>query len=164
MMDTPAYRLRRRLLNLGSGELVAALVFAWLSYFASRDDPPGRIGLPLATVGLILVLIEGGCFWLLARSWVPRGRMPRAMARIYLTLRWATPLILVLSAVGLAMRWPSLPQVRILGVMAVSLGVIEYVNYFILRVSYPVATWWRDVRRLRQPRLIRDVRRGLAPS
>jgi hypothetical protein len=164
MMDTPAYRLRRRLLNLGSGELVAAVVFAWLSLFASREDPVGRIGLPLATVGLVLVLMEGGCFWLLARSWVPRGRMPRAVARIYLALRWVMPLILILSAVGLAMRWPSLPQVRILGVGAVSLGVIEYVNYFIRRVSYPVATWCRDVRRLREPRLMRDVRRGLAHS
>jgi hypothetical protein len=140
------------------------LVFSWLSFFASRNDPSGRIGLPLATVGLVLVLIEGGCFWLLARSWVPRGRTPRAVARIYLTLRWATPLMLVLSAVGLAMWWPSLPQIRVLGVSAVTFGVIEYVNYFILRVSYPVATWWQDVRRLRQPRLIRDVRRGLAPS
>jgi hypothetical protein len=122
------------------------------------------MGLPLATVGLVLVLIEGGCFWLLARSWGPRGRMPRAVARIYLALRWATPLILVLSAVGLAMRWPNLPHARVLGVIAVSFGVVEYVNYFIRRVSYPVATWWRDVRRLRQPRLIRDVHRGLAPS
>jgi hypothetical protein len=62
------------------------------------------------------------------------------------------------------MRWPALPQVRVLGVSAVSFGVIEHVNYFILLVSYPVATWWRDVRRLRRPRLIRDVRRGLAPN
>lgn len=90
--------------------------------------------------------------------------MPRALARIYLTLRWVTPLILILSAMGLAMWWPSLPQIRVLGVSAVTFGVIEYLNYFILRVSYPVATWWHDVRRLRQPRLIRDVRRGLAPS
>ena len=163
-MDTAAHRLRRRLLNLGSGELAAALVFAWLSVFAGRDDSPGRIGLPLATIGLVVVLIEGGCFWLLARRWVPGGRMPRTAARTYLMLRWATPLILVLSAVGLALRWPSLAQVRVLGVIAVAFGVIEYVNYFVLRVSYPVATWWRDVRRLRRPRLIRDVRRGLAPS
>ena len=95
---------------------------------------------------------------------VPRHRMPRTLARFYLTLRWVTPLFFVLSAVGLAMWWPSLPHVRVLGVSAVSFGVIEYVNYFIRRVSYPVATWWWDVRRLRQPRLIRDVRRGLAPS
>lgn len=65
MMDTPAYRLRRRLLNLGSGELVAAVVFAWLSLFASHDDPSGLVGLPLAAVGLVLVLVEAavsGCW------------------------------------------------------------------------------------------------------
>jgi hypothetical protein len=164
MVDTTANRLRRHLLNLGSGELAAAFAFAWLGVFAGRDDPTGRVGLPLAAVGLVVVLVEGGCFWLLARGWMPCRRMPRTLARIYLTLRWVTPLIFVLSAIGLAMWWPSLPHVRVLGVSAVSFGVTEYVNYFIRRVSYPVATWWRDVRRLRQPRLIHDVRRSLAPN
>ena len=39
-------------------------------------------------------------------------------------------------------------------------GLIEYLNYFHVRLSYPWSTWASQVGRWSTPRLVRDLRRA----
>ena len=43
-------------------------------------------------------------------------------------------------------------------------GALEYVNYFVVRLSYPLAEWFVLVGRRRRPVLVRDVARAAPAS
>ena len=50
-------------------------------------------------------------------------------------------------------------------VLAISLfGVVEYVNYFVVRLAYPVHGWSRRVREWRSPRLVQDLNAAAVAS
>ena len=37
-------------------------------------------------------------------------------------------------------------------------GVVEFINYFVMRLAYPVRRWFAEVGERRTPRLMLDVR------
>jgi hypothetical protein len=39
-------------------------------------------------------------------------------------------------------------------------GVVEYVNYFVMRLAYPMRRWIAEVGERKTPRLMIDVRSG----
>ena len=41
-------------------------------------------------------------------------------------------------------------------------AVVEHVNYFVVRLSYPATEWFGAVTRWRTPRLVQDVREARA--
>ncbi len=49
-----------------------------------------------------------------------------------------------------------------LGLLVWLFGVLEYVNYFVVRLSYPVTQWFILVGRRRTPAIVRDVSRALS--
>ena len=82
--------LRRKYLNLGIGELVAAAVFAIVALFSIKPRLPNiqdQIALWCALMPLLVVLVAAGLYWLLARTWVGRAAMPGRVAAIYRVLK-----------------------------------------------------------------------------
>ncbi|RXZ85993.1 hypothetical protein ESP50_12350 [Agromyces atrinae] len=153
-------RVLARYRSLGSGELFAAAVFAFLAWFAVAPWLSSRESLALvsALVPLLVVLVQAGVYWLLARAWVGRGSMPTSLARLFGALRIFTAVLLAIGLVGVIAWWPSrgLVAALILGVWA--FGVVEYINYFVVQLARPISAGTSATNWLRTPRLVRDMR------
>lgn len=154
--------IRRTYLSLGTGELAAAGTFVALALVQTvlLQAPP--LALWSAFAPLLVILVQAGAYWLAARSWVGRGTMPKPLAGWYAAFRWLNPLLLAVGLVGLLVGWPDHPLTRILVIGAWGLGLIEYVNYYVVRLSYPIRVWWSRISSWRTPRLIRDIRAARA--
>lgn len=152
---------RRQYLSLGLGELFAAVVFAVfipLAPFVTADG--ARPALLFALAPLIVILIAAGIYWLIARHSIPRP-LPHGAARAYRALRLIVPVMLVACGLGAALTWPGLSPSAFLIVVIWLFAVAEYINYFLVRLSYPWAQWAGQVGRWSTPRLVRDVRAAL---
>ncbi|MPV35582.1 hypothetical protein [Georgenia subflava] len=158
-MDDRRDRLRRKYLSLGAGELVAAALFAGGAAWAvaPRLGIDGTTALWCALVPLLVVLVQAGAYWLLARTWVGRRPMPARLARLYRGFRVIDPLILAAGLVGILVRLPDRADVTVLVLAVWAFGVVEYLNYFVVRLSYPASEWFRLVGERRTPRLVQDV-------
>ena len=156
--------LRRRYLSLGVGELVAAGVFlvAALQMALPRLTPTEARALWGGLAPLLIVLVEAGAYWLAARTWTPHSTMPRAMAGACQALRVLNPTLLAAGLVVIALHWPSRPGAAVLVVGVWAFAVVEHVNYFVVRLSYPATEWFGAVTRWRTPRLVQDVREARA--
>lgn len=160
MPDERLDELRRTYLSLGSGELVAAAVFAGVAstvVVPRLGEPGDRLALWSALIPLVLVLVQAGVYWLAARSWVGRTTMPTRLASVYSAFRVLDPVLLAAGLVGMLVWLPSAPWavVLVLGVWA--FGVVEYVNYFVVRLAYPLGET-RKITERRTPRLVADLR------
>ncbi|GAA5158112.1 hypothetical protein [Ornithinimicrobium tianjinense] len=156
-------RLRRRYLSLGIGELVAASVFTAVGMAQLAPRLPGTAGavaLWSALGPLVLVLVQAGVYWLLARSWVGLvGRtMPAGAATAYRAFQLANPLLLAAGLVGLVLARPGSAVLSVLLGGVWLFGVVEHVNYYVARLAWPVGRWWSGVRRWATPRLVLDLR------
>jgi len=143
-----------RLVNLGVGELVAAAVFALLAAPAVI-----RAGLPAAPVWsalapLVVVLVQAGVYWLVRSR---TNRLPTPMAATYRVLRVVDVGLLAFGLAGIVLWWPAEPMASA-AVLAVWLfGVVEFANYFVVRLAYPPTQWLAQVGRRRTPRLMKDL-------
>lgn len=117
----------------------------------------------LVLAPLLAILVQAGVYWLLARRWVGHGTMSATLARVYQGFAVLDLLLLAIALIALGMAglplWPGL------GFLAVWIfGVLEFINYAVVRLAYPAADWSTQVTRWRTPRLAADVRAGLAAS
>lgn len=161
-MDTGKRDARRRkYLSLGAGELVAAAVFAAAALFFVTPRLPqvqDRAALWSALVPLLVVLVAAGSYWLLARTWVERVAMPRGLVITYSVLRIAFLVLLTGGLVGVVTWWPNNVGVGVLVTAVWVFGAVEYANYFVVRLAYPVSQWFTAVGEWRTPRLVTDMR------
>ena len=150
---------RKRYLSLGIGEVVAAATIVVAGVVISAGWPGDSThALWSAVIPLVLVLVQGGCYWLLARRWVTLGPMPSRWGKVFGVLRIVNPGVLVLGLVGVLVWWPASPLHAGLVLFAWAFGVIEYVNYFHVRLAYPASKWLSLVRQWRTPQLVKDMR------
>lgn len=152
--------LRRRYLSLGLGELAAAAVFLAITLTVAMprfDDPQDRLALASALIPLLVVLAQAGIYWLLARSWVGRHRMPPSVRGVYRTFRGVDVALLAAGLVGTIMWFPSSVGAALAVLMVWLFGVAEFVNYFVVRLAYPAHRWVATVGQWRTPRLVRDL-------
>lgn len=149
-------RLRREYLSLGGGELMAGGLFLGIGVVQIAPlmgGPASALPLWFALGPLVVILLQA----LSARSWVERSEMPSGLAATYKALRGLDPVLLVAALVGLIITWPDNPAVGIALLGVWGFGVIEYVNYFVVRLSYPPSKWLSRVRPWRTPRLVQDI-------
>ena len=153
-------RLRRKYLSLGIGEFTAIAVFVIGALLGVMPRLSGSEPLALwaALIPLCLILAQAGTYWLLARAWVGESTMPRGLAGFYRLLRIVNPILLLAGAVVIAMSLPIGPGALILAIAIWVFAVIEYLNYFVVRLSYPLSRWFQEVGSWRTPRLMIDVR------
>lgn len=151
--------LRRRYLSLGLGELAAAATFVLVSVAIIsprlRDDG-NRLALWSAVVPLTAILIQAGTYWLLARRWVGRERMPERLARLYRFLRIVNVALLLAGLIGV-IGWVHRPMTAVFIAGVWLFGVLEFCNYFVVRLAYPFTRWFVEVGRWRTPRLVLDM-------
>jgi hypothetical protein len=157
--DADRERLRRKYQSLGLGELTAAVVFMvialrWLGLGADRAT---SAALWSALAPLLVILIQAGSYWLLARTWVPRGEMPAGLARLYRAFRVIDILLLVAGLIGVLIWRPADVLGTALLLIIWLFGVIEFINYFVMRLAYPINRWFAEVGQRRTPRLMLDV-------
>ena len=95
---------RRKYLSLGVGELAAAAVFA--AVLPRLVGPEDRWAVWFALIPLLVVLLQAGGYWLLARAWVARRPMPASLATVYRAFRWADAMLLTGGLVGVLLWLP----------------------------------------------------------
>lgn len=148
--------IRRRYLTLGLGELAAVVVFigAYVVLLPRLGDDTRTSAVMLGL--LAYLLLQGAAYWLPARGWIPGGRMPAPFVALFGGLRWLN--VVLLGAVLLVIM-PGSAVLLSIGLWLFAL--VEYVNYFWIRLSYPLSEWVDGVRARRPSRLARDLDRGL---
>lgn len=154
------HRLRRRYLSLGAGELAAAGAFLLVSVGVVAPwfgDGVRSLALWCAVIPLLAVLVQAGLYWLFARSWVVIGAMPSHIAAVYRILRVGDAAILGAGLIGIILWSPHDVGLTVLLAAIWVFAVIEYLNYFVVRLSYPVGRWLTLVKRWRAPQLVRDM-------
>lgn len=155
-------RLRAKYFRLGTGEMGAAVVFFVIAIVRISPDLEGwaRFAWWLTVAPLLAVLVQAGVFWLAARTWVGLRRMPAALARLYAYFGILDALLLLIGIMGIALWAPG--TWGFVGFSAVwAFGVVEYVNYFVVRLAYSPRTWFDRIRGWQRPRLVEDVRSAL---
>jgi hypothetical protein len=151
--------LRKRYLRLGLGELAAATAFALVgaTIISPRlPDGDARLAFWSALVPLLAILIQAGGYWLLARRWVGRAGMPEPLARLYRGLRVVDVALLLGGLGGIIGFAPPRPVTIVLAAGVWLFGVLEFGNYFVVRLAYPAHRWFAEVGRWRTPRLVLD--------
>jgi hypothetical protein len=153
--------LRRKYLSLGTGELTAAASFGLIAatlVTPRLNGPDDDKALWSALLPLLVILVQAGVYWLLARDWVKRAPMPAAIAKVYRLFRIADAVLLGAGLVGVLVWWPDGLGMALLVVAVWAFGVVEYINYFLIRLSYPLDRWFTTVGQWRTPRLVQDLR------
>lgn len=151
-------------MRLGSGELVAAAMFAFVAVLGAEqrlDGTEARVALWCALAPLLVVLVQAGAYWLLARQWVTERSMPVGLARVFRAMSVADGALLVAGLVGVVVWLPEQPLLAVFIVGVWVFGVVEFVNYFVVRLAYPVRRWFTEIWRWRTPRLALDIAESL---
>ncbi|MGB3258765.1 MAG: hypothetical protein WBG89_05145 [Ornithinimicrobium sp.] len=156
-------QLRRKYLSLGLGELFAVTLFIWVVFLWSNlelfSDQERRSFLA-GFAGLVIVLTQAGMYWLLARRWVEVRPMPRQLARLYRLFQVFDVLVLLAAGAYIAVHLPRTGWAGIASVTVWLFAVVEFVNYYMVRLSYPWTQWLGKVTQWRTPRLVQDLRSG----
>lgn len=84
--------------------------------------------------------------------------MPRAVAVLYRLFRVADAVMLSVGLAGVLLWLPRSITVVVLVIGVWLFGLLEYLNYFVVRLSYSPRSWLSEVVRQRSPRLVRDLR------
>lgn len=163
MVETDDRRsaLRRRYLWLGLGELAAVVVFVYaaLTVVAPRlGNAHAGVSFLVGVAPLVLVLSQAGAYWLLARAWVQVRPMPRRLARLYRAFQVLDVFVLLVAGAYIAVHLPSTRWAGALAVAVWLFAVVEFANYYLVRLSYPWDQWFTMVGQRRTPRLIQDLR------
>lgn len=161
MTDDRRAALRTRYLSLGLGELFAAVVFIGVtivSVLPLLERPTDALAFWSALVPLLVILVQAGVYWLAARRWVRQGTMPPGLAAAYRGFRVLDAVLLAAGLVGVIAWFPEHPSAAIGISLVWLLALIEYLNYFVVRLAYPPSVWFRRVGERRTPRLMQDVR------
>ena len=159
-MDERRETMRRKYLSLGTGELVAAAVFAVVAIsvvMPRLEVPQDSAALWSALAPLLIILVQAGAYWLLARNWVELAPMPTSLAALYRAFRVLDAGLLVAGLVGVLVWLPDPVGVALAIVAVWIFGVVEYVNYFVVRLSYPIRRLPFVVGQWRTPRLVQDL-------
>lgn len=143
-------RLERRLLSLSAGELVSTLLFAtlWLTYPSYVDWTVPFLTDSLAVFAFAIlefVLLQGSLYWLLKRRRIMAGgglALTHEQIRLFSYFRRLNALLLLIGIGGALYAFWARPLTFALWYCALYLfALIEYINYYHIRLSYP----WREM-------------------
>ena len=159
--------LKKKLINLASGELVAFLVF-WMNFFLLKKwifTTEGFISISFSLFLLTFILIQGSVFWwILIKRISNPGFAEKYMGKIYKILK---KLDFILLATGIFVILLNHGEFSIL---FISLGIwmfalIEWVNYYQLQLSYSLnpAVLWRYFRhrKLKKSKIAKEIEKIL---
>lgn len=160
-------RMKQQLTHLAIGELVAAAVF-WFNYFLFKDSigtVNTVIPITFALFVLSFILVQGSVFWwiLIKRLSKPRFAAPYA-SKAFGVLSVVDVLMLAVSVLVVVMRYGSL-EILITSLAIWILAVLEYVNYYKIRLSYGINPFivlkYAIQGNLRKSRIAKEIERSL---
>ena len=163
MMNIQKEKVRKELVSLCLGELAAALSF-WLCFFLLKNrlgDWNGLISILYPLSLLTFILLQGSTYWaiLIRRLSNPQfgnGNIPK----IYGVLR-ILDLVLLISGFPFIVWYSQSVRVAIIATLIQLFALIEWVNYFLLRLSYslnPLVLWKRIIKgKLEKSRIAKEL-------
>ena len=163
MMSIQKEKVRKELVSLCLGELAAVLSF-WLCFFLLKNrlgDWRSLVSILYPLSLLTFILLQGSIYWaiLIRRLSNPQfgsGNVPR----IYGGLR-ILDLILLISGFPFIVWNTQNVQVAILATLIQLFALIEWVNYFLLHLSYslnPLVLWKRITKgKLEKSRIAKEL-------
>ena len=163
MMNIQKEKVRKELVSLCLGELTAILSF-WLCFFLLKNrlgDWRSLISTLYSLSLLTFILLQGSIYWaiLIRRLSKPQfgnGTVPK----IYGVLR-ILDLVLLISGFPFIVWNTQSVQVTILATLIQLFSLIEWVNYFLVRLSYslnPLVLWKRITKeKLEKSRIAKEL-------
>ena len=155
--------LKKRLINLASGELAAVLVF-WMNFFLLKKwilTTKDFISISFSLFLLTFILIQGSVFWwILIKRISNPGFAEKYAGKIYKILKkldfilLATGIFVILFNHGEFSTFISSFSIWMF-------ALIEWVNYFLLQLSYSLnpAVLWRYLRhrKLKKSKIAKEI-------
>ena len=163
MMNIQKEKVRKELGALCLGELAAILSF-WLCFFLLKNrlgDWRSLITILYPLSLLTFILLQGSTYWaiLIRRLSNPQfenGNIPK----IYGVLR-ILDLVLLISGFPFIVWYSQSVRVAIIATLIQLFALIEWVNYFLLRLSYslnPLVLWKRITKgKLEKSRIVKEL-------
>ena len=159
--------LKKKLINLASGELVAVLVF-WMNFFLLKKwilTTGAFVSISLSLFILSFILIQGSVFWwILIKRISNPGFAEKYTGRIYKIFKKVD---LILLAVGIFVILLSHGEFStfIISFSIWMFALIEWINYYLLQLSYSLnpAVLWRYIRlgKLKKSKIAKEIEKIL---
>ena len=159
--------LKKKLINLASGELAAVLVF-WMNFFLLKKwilTTKAFISISFSLFLLTFILIQGSVFWWILINRISNSRFAvKYTGKIYKILK---ELDFILLAVGIFVILLNHGDVStfIISFSIWMFALIEWVNYFLLQLSYSLnpAVLWRCLRhrKLKKSKIAKEIEKIL---
>ncbi|WP_061598363.1 hypothetical protein [Streptococcus oralis] len=163
MMNIQKEKVRKVLVSLCLGELTAVLSF-WFCFFLLKNrlsDWNGLISILYPLSLLTFILLQGSIYWaiLMRRLSNPQfgsGSVPKLYGGFRIL-----DLVLLISGFPFIVWNTQSVQVTIIATLIQLFALIEWVNYFLLRLSYslnPLVLWKRITKRkLEKSRIAKEL-------
>lgn len=130
--------LKKTLINLAVGELVAVIVF-WINFFIFKKYITDTISIipVIFTLSLLsFILIQGSIFWLILLKRISNKNFAKtSLGKIYNHLRKLDIILLYLSILTLIVNHQTFTT-TIISLSIWIFAIIEYINYYKVRLSY----------------------------
>ena len=130
--------LKKTLINLAVGELVAVIVF-WINFFIFKKYITDTVSIipVIFTLSLLsFILIQGSIFWLILLKRISNKNFAKtSLGKIYNHLRRLDIILLYLSILILIVNHQTLTT-TIISLSIWIFSIIEYLNYYKVRLSY----------------------------
>lgn len=163
MMNIQKEKVRKELVFLCFGELAAVLSF-WLCFFLLKNrlgDWNGLISILYPLSLLTFILLQGSIYWaILIRRLSNPQFGSRTVPKLYGCFR-ILDLVLLISGFPFIVWNTQSVQVTILATLIQLFALIEWVNYFFVRLSYslnPLVLWKRITKgKLEKSRIAKEL-------
>lgn len=166
MMNIQKEKVRKELGSLCLGELAAILSF-WLCFFLLKNrlgDWKSLISILYPLSLLTFILLQGSIYWAILIRRLSNPQFGNGnVSKIYGVLR-ILDLVLVIAGFPFIFWNTQSVQVAILATLIQLFALIEWVNYFLVRLSYslnPLVLWKRIGKgKLEKSRIARELGEG----
>ena len=148
MMSIQKEKVRKELVSLCLGELAAVLSF-WLCFFLLKNrlgDWNGLLSILYPLSLLTFILLQGSTYWAILIRRLSKPQFGSGtVTKLYGCFR-ILDLVLLISGFPFIVWYTQSVRVAIIATLIQLFALIEWVNYFLLRLSYslnPLVLWKR---------------------
>lgn len=163
MMNIQKDKVKKELVSLCLGELAAALSF-WLCFFLLKNrlgDVNSLVTILYPLSLLTFILLQGSIYWAILIRRLSKPQFGSAsVPKLYGCFR-ILDLVLLISGFPFIVWNAQGVQVTIIATLIQLFALIEWVNYFLVRLSYslnPLVLWKRIVKgKLEKSRIAKEL-------
>ena len=164
MMNIQKEKVRKELGSLCLGELAAILSF-WLCFFLLKNrlgDWRSLVTILYPLSLLTFILLQGSIYWAILIRRLSKPQFgSRSVPKLYVGFR-ILDLVLLISGFPFIVWNMQSVHVGILATLIQLFALIEWINYYLLRLSYslnPLVLWKRITKRkLEKSRIAKELR------